>query len=91
MSIDQTDKLIPLNGQARRLSIKRIRRWLDLQLLRAQVRRERQTLSQLPDALLADMGIDRAEAQRESRRPWRDVPPQRIQHQLRQYWLINLD
>jgi len=91
MSIDQTEKLTPLAGQTSRLSIKRIRHWLDLQHLRAQVRRERRALSQLPDSLLADMGIDRAEALQESRRPWRDVPQQRLRHQLQQYCLINLD
>jgi uncharacterized protein YjiS (DUF1127 family) len=91
MSIDQTDKLVSptvLPGIPSRLGIKH---WVKLLLLRAEVKRERRMLAKLPDTLLADMGIDRADALRESRRSWRDVPPQCVQHQLGRYWLINLD
>ena len=39
--------------------------------------RERRALADLPDSILADIGISRAEAEREARRPFWDVRPRR--------------
>lgn len=39
--------------------------------------RERRTLAELPDHLLADIGISRAEAEREARRPFWDIRARR--------------
>ena len=89
MSIDQSENWSPLAEQRARPSTPA--QWLALQMLRWQVKKERRTLARLPDKLLADMGITRADALRESRRAWRDVPTQRIQHQLGKYWLIDID
>ena len=95
MSIDQTEKVLIQSVENARNPIRRwsasSRYWISLQLLRWQVKRERRALARLPDNLLADMGIDRAEALRESRRSLMDIPARRIHHQLGRYWLIDLD
>ncbi len=51
-------------------------RWAPLRRLMAwlQVRRDRVTLADLDDALLRDIGITRAQAMSEARRPFWDLP-----------------
>jgi len=46
-------------------------------VLALRVRRERRQLAALNDAQLADLGLTRADAQRESRRGLFDIPAQR--------------
>lgn len=93
MSIDHSEKFraqaidqIPTRGVGTAL-----RHWLEIQKLRWQIRRERRVLANLPDTLLCDMGIDREEAVRESKKSLRDIPAERIYWQLGKYWWVDLD
>ena len=61
---------------------KGIRDWLVLQQLRYQVHQERQALLDLPDEILRDMGISRAEAELESQRDYKDVPQARLDAEM---------
>ena len=51
--------------------------WARLILLALRVRRERRQLAALDDARLADLGLTRADAERESRRSLLDIPAHR--------------
>ncbi|MEZ5535323.1 MAG: DUF1127 domain-containing protein [Thiolinea sp.] len=48
--------------------------WLELQQLRHKIRKEREQLAALPDHLLRDIGVSRADAEAESRRSFEDIP-----------------
>jgi uncharacterized protein YjiS (DUF1127 family) len=51
------------------------RQWLKTQRLRAAIQRERASLATMSDAMLADIGIDRATAEQEAER--NDIPESR--------------
>ena len=52
-----------------------LRDWSSQQVLRARIRRERQQLLEMSDAMLRDLGITRHDAEAEARRD--DVPTSR--------------
>ena len=52
--------------------------WFRTLQLKAQLRQERSQLSQMPNTLLRDMGIDRIDAEIEANR--RDIPASRLHH-----------
>jgi uncharacterized protein YjiS (DUF1127 family) len=56
----------------------RIRHFICVLELALDVRRERQTLASLDDAALKDMGLNRAEAWVEARRPLWEIPHDRL-------------
>jgi uncharacterized protein YjiS (DUF1127 family) len=53
----------------------RARRWLQLQRVRIEIQRERDSLLTMSDAMLNDIGIDRSAALREAQRA--DIPASR--------------
>ncbi len=53
-------------------------RWLAWTRLVFQIRRERRQLAQLGDHELRDIGLTRADAERESYRGIADIPPNRL-------------
>jgi uncharacterized protein YjiS (DUF1127 family) len=52
-----------------------LRQWLKNQRLRAVIQRERASLATMSDAMLSDIGIDRATAEQEAQRD--DIPESR--------------
>ena len=56
--------------------VQRLQRWARIQQLKFSVHRERQQLLEMSDAMLADLGITRGQAQEEARRV--DLPVMRI-------------
>ena len=56
--------------------VQRLQRWAKIQQLKYSVHRERQQLLEMSDAMLADLGITRGQAQEEARRV--DLPVKRI-------------
>ena len=57
--------------------VQRLQRWAKIQQLKYSVHRERQQLLEMSDAMLADLGITRGQAQEEARRV--DLPVMRIE------------
>ncbi len=57
--------------------VQRLQRWAKIQQLKYSVHRERQQLLEISDAMLADLGITRGQAQEEARRV--DLPVMRIE------------
>ncbi len=57
--------------------VQRLQRWAKIQQLKYSVHRERQQLLEISDAMLADLGITRGQAQEEARRV--DLPAMRIE------------
>ena len=57
--------------------VQRLQRWAKIQQLKYSVPRERQQLLEISDAMLADLGITRGQAQEEARRV--DLPVMRIE------------
>ncbi len=57
--------------------VKRLQRWAEVQQLKINVRRERQQLLEMSDAMLGDLGITRAQAQEEARKV--NLPEARFQ------------
>lgn len=55
---------------------------LEIVILALRIRRERNQLANLSDAQLSDIGIDRAEAHKESVRRLDDIPSHRVVRQL---------
>ncbi len=68
--LDQSARLVG-NGQSLPVRLARYA------LLALRVRAERRQLATLSDAALADMGISRADAEREAQRPLLDIPAHR--------------
>ena len=56
--------------------VKRLQHWLKVQQLKINVRRERQQLLEMSDAMLRDMGMTRTQAQEEARKL--DLPAARL-------------
>jgi uncharacterized protein YjiS (DUF1127 family) len=56
--------------------IQRLQHWIKIQQLKINLRRERQQLLEMSDAMLGDLGITRAQAQAEARKF--DMPGVRI-------------
>ena len=56
--------------------VQQLQRWARIQQLKFSVHRERQQLLEMSDAMLADLGITRSQAQEEARRV--DLPVMRI-------------
>ncbi|WP_020397136.1 DUF1127 domain-containing protein [Thiolinea disciformis] len=54
------------------------KKWADLYALKVQVAKERKDLADLPDSILKDIGVHRAEAELESQRRFDDVPASRL-------------
>lgn len=59
------------------------KKWLKIQGLKLQVSKERQELAELPDYLLKDIGIHKADAYLESQRAIDDLPEYRVRKALR--------
>ena len=57
--------------------VKRLQRWAEVQQLKINVRRERQQLLGMSDAMLGDLGITRVQAQEEARKV--NLPEARFQ------------
>ena len=76
----RSDKLQPelAAEHARTLDrlLRQARDWAAEESLRRQIRRERRQLLAMSDAMLADLGITRAEAEAEARRE--DIPAERL-------------
>lgn len=60
------------------------RGWVARQSLRLQIIEERRQLAELPDHVLADIGIDRVDALQESRKGAYDLPRDRLRDAMRQ-------
>lgn len=51
--------------------------WLTTHRLKQQIQKERRELEQLPEELLHDIGVSRADAEREAKRGFHDIPVER--------------
>jgi uncharacterized protein YjiS (DUF1127 family) len=56
--------------------IRRVREWAREESLRRRIKQERRQLKEMDDAMLADLGISRHEAEAEARRT--DIPVERL-------------
>lgn len=56
--------------------LRQVREWAAEESLRRQIRAERRRLPEMSDAMLADLGISRQEAEAEARRT--DIPAERL-------------
>jgi uncharacterized protein YjiS (DUF1127 family) len=55
-----------------------LRCWLQRQLVKVHIARERRELAALPPHLLRDIGVDPIDAKREGRRSFSDIPQCRL-------------
>ena len=58
--------------------VRSIKNWFELQRVQQAIRKERDQLAALPDHLLQDIGVSRAEAAIESQRSLEDIPAGRM-------------
>jgi uncharacterized protein YjiS (DUF1127 family) len=61
--------------------LQQVRDWVKREALKQQLRQERRQLAEMSDAMLSDLGIDRAEALAEAART--DIPADRLNLQAR--------